>query len=272
MSEDQEDEVDTLTEFGDLAKEHQKELDALAKQFKAEKAERDAENAAEDEYWDEVQFNLTKSIDEQTTLNTQIDESNLALVVALEAARIATGDEARVRAEVSNLYGELSQIADMMKKDEQQITAGRDRLNELQAKIQSAMQSLTAVEQQKADAENKLGLLKTQLTTLQGEIKTTKARSEAVSSLLERHKQAYRQQPVNVDSITLAISNMATDWKKKQETMKRALERELAKACATPLPIPDANPNGTLKGVTLDPVWHQRVQGWTFSSLRGSVP
>ena len=267
-------ESDTLTEFDGLAEEHQKELaalDKMAKQLEAEKAERDAANAAGDEYWSDVQLKLTKSIDEQTTLNTQIAESNLALVAALEAVQIAGEDEARARAEVSKLYAELSQIADMMKSDEQQITAGRDVLKDLQAKIQRAMQSLQAVEQKKADTENKLGLLTTQLTTLQTEIKTTKARGEAVSSLFERHKQAYRQQPVNVDGITHAISKMASNWDYKQEALKKALEMELAKACETPFPVPDADPDDTLKGVTLDPAWHRRVQGWTFSSLRGSA-
>jgi chromosome segregation ATPase len=272
MSDGQGYESDALTEFDDLAEEHQKELDALAKQFKAEKDERDAANAAEDEYWSNVESKLTESIVEQTTLNTQIDESNEALVVALDAVQIATGDEARARVEVSKLYRELSQLADMMKSDEQQITAGRDRLNELQAKIQSNMQSLKAVEQQKADAENKLGLLKTQLATLQTEVKKTKARGEAVSSLLERHKQAYRQQPVSVDELTLAISNMATDWSDKREKIKAALEMELAKACATPLPHSKHPFDTGSKGGTLDPAWHRRVQGWTFSSLRGSAP
>ena len=93
-----------------------------------------------------------------------------------------------------------------------------------------------------------------------------------MSSLLERHKQAYRQQPADVDKLTLAISQMRTNWNDKQETMKRALMRDLAKACNTPIPVSDPDPNGTLKGVTLDPAWHRRVQGWTFSSLRGSAP
>ena len=265
-------ESDTLTEFDGLAKEHQEELDALAEQFKAEKAERDAANAAEDEYWSNVQFKLTESIVEQTTLNTQIDESNSALVVALDAVQIAKADETRARVEVSELYRELSQIADMMKSDEQQITAGRDRLNDLQAKIQSNMQSLTAVEQKKLETENKLQLLKTQLATLQTEVKKTKARGEAVSSLLERHKQAYRQQPADVDGITSLVEDLRTDWSDKREKIKAALERDLAKACATPLPPSEHPFDSGSKGGTLDPAWHRRVQGWTFSSLRGSAP
>lgn len=260
-----------LTEFDDLAEKHQKELDALAERFKVEDAKREAADAAEDEYWSNVESKLTESIVKQTTLNTQIVESNSALVVAMDAVQIAKADEMRAREEVSELYRELSQIADTMKSDEQQITAGRDRLSDLQAKIQSNMQSLTAVEQKKSETENKLQLLKTQLTTLQTEVERTKAKGEAVSSLLERHKQAYKQQPANVDGITLAISKLATNWNYKQEQIKAALVRDLAKACNTPLPASDTDPKGILKGVTLDPAWHRRVQGWTFSSLRGSA-